>query len=61
MVFPAFWLVKNSAINPQIASFNLSAIKEWLINRIFLNHQLHLASESSQQTKPNYMHSISTN
>ena len=27
MVFPAFWLVKNSAINPQIVSF-------WSINRI---------------------------
>ena len=41
MLFPAFWLVKNSAINPQLASF-LSANKELLINRIFLDPQLHL-------------------
>ena len=34
------------------------AIKEFFINRIFLDPQLHLAAESSQQIKSNYMHSI---
>ena len=52
MVFPAFWLVKNSAINPQIASFWVRLKNCSFNNRIFFGPNciwlLSLANKTNQ-------------